>query len=412
LYLIIRFFRSARREYDAGRACSNAPKSAFIREEHLSKSKFAETVLVVGGGVGGMAAAIRLREAGYNVDLVDIDPKWGVYGTGITLSMLTMRALCDLGFAEQLMAQGRCYDGFTLCDAKGKVLRQLTSPRLYSETVPAEGGVLRPVLHAMLKSRVLALGAKVRTGVSMETLDQRASHVDVRFTDKTEGRYDLVIGADGLFSSTRGLIFPGAPKPRFTGQACWRALFPIPQGWTCGRMFLGDKVKLGFTLCAPDKMYLYLLEHVPGNPWRKPENMPDLLRGLMQGFGGEAAQIREAIDDGVSIVYRPLESILLSDTWNIGRVVLIGDAAHATTPHLGSGAGAAVEDAIVLVEELGRAETLEKGLSAFEAKRIPRAEMVVNNSLRIGELEMNGAPMQEQAALMGESMHAIAAPYR
>ena len=369
-------------------------------------------VLVVGGGVCGMAAAIRLREAGIVVDLVDVDPNWGVYGTGITLSMLTLRALCDLGLADDLLTEGNCYDGFTLCNQNGDILRQMQSPRLYSPDMPAEGGILRPVLHAILKRRVLAAGTTVRTGVSVSTLDQDADGIDVAFTDGTTGRYDLVIGADGLFSKTRQIIFPQAPKPSFTGQACWRVLFDIPEGWTCGRMFLSETVKLGFTLCSPTQMYLYLLEHVPGNPWREKEELPDLLRGLMQGFGGEPARLRDTISQDTVIIYRPLESILLTDTWSHGRVVLMGDAAHATTPHLGSGAGAAVEDAIVLAEELTSAGSIAAALTNFDRRRIPRASLVVNNSLRIGELEMNGAPMQEQAALMGASMQAIAQPYR
>ena len=378
----------------------------------MSDAQGVRNVLIVGGGVGGMAAAIRLREAGINVDLVDIDPRWGVYGTGITLSVLTLRALCDLGLAAEVMAEGNCYDGFTICNSKGDILQQIQSSRLYSQDVPAEGGILRPALHAIMKKRVLASEARVRTGVTIEGLEQDAVKVLVPFTDGSSGEYDLLIGADGLFSKVRGMIFPDAPKPKFTGQACWRVLFDIPQGWTCGRMFLGDKIKLGFTLCSPDKMYLYLLEHVPDNPWRDAKALPDLLRGLMDGFGGEAARLREMIDADTPIIYRPLESILLTETWSQGRVVLLGDAAHATTPHLGSGAGAAVEDAIVLTEELVSSASIEEALVNFDRRRIPRASLVVNNSLKIGELEMNGGSMQEQAVLIGVSMKAIAEAYR
>lgn len=378
----------------------------------MSEISLVSRVLVVGGGVGGMAAAMRLRTHGVGVDLIDIDPNWGVYGTGITLSVLTLRALCDLGLAEEIMAKGNCYDSFILCSQSGDVLTKVTSPRLYSPDVPAEGGILRPVLHGIMKARVQAAGVNVRTGLSLIGLAQDDDGVDVQFSDGGQGRYDLVIGADGLFSKTRSMIFPDAPKPRFTGQACWRALFDIPQGWDCGHMFLGDKVKLGFSLCSPDKMYLYLLEHVPDNPWREKAALPGLLKALMAGFGGEAARLRETVNDQTEIIYRPLESILLTDRWSAGRVVLIGDAVHATTPHLGSGAGAAVEDAIVLCEELAAKSAISEALASFESRRIPRTSLVVNNSLRIGELEMTGAPKQQQASLMAESIAAIAAPYR
>lgn len=371
-----------------------------------------EKILIVGGGVGGMAAAMRLCETGHDVDLIDLDPNWGVYGTGITLSVLTLRALCDLGLAEDVMREGNCYDGFTLCNQQGEVVRQMEMPRLFSKDVPAEGGILRPALHAIMKARVLEKGAKVRTGLSVAAINQSADGVEVEFTDATTGRYDLVIGADGLFSKVRTMIFPDAPKPKFTGQACWRALFDIPAGWTCGHMFMSEKIKLGFSLCSPDKMYLYLLEHVPDNPWRMPESLPGLLRELMAGFGGEPARLRETITQDTPILYRPLESVLLTKTWSHGRVVLLGDAVHATTPHLGSGAGAAVEDAIVLSDLLTSSGSLAEALSLYDQKRIPRASLVVNNSLKIGELEMTSGSMHEQAALMGESMKAIAQAYR
>ena len=370
------------------------------------------SVLVIGGGVGGMAAAIRMREAGIAVDLIDSDANWGVYGTGVTLSVLTLRALGDLGLSKEIMAEGNCYDGITLCTKDGHIIQQMQSPRLFSPEVPAEGGILRPALHAIMKRKVLDVGTAVRTGLTVESLDDRGSSVHVVFTDGSEGDYDLVIGADGLFSKVRGMIFPDAPKPSFTGQACWRAVFDIPEGWDRGRMYLSEGIKLGFTLCSPDKMYMYLLEHVPGNPWRNQDELPALLRGLMDGFGDAPAALRETVSADTPIIYRPLESILLTDTWTKGRIALLGDAAHATTPHLASGAGAAVEDAIVLADELLASTSVDEALQNYNTRRIPRASLVVNNSLQIGQLEMTGRPMQEQAALMGASMKAIAQPYR
>lgn len=374
-------------------------------------TKLVNKALVVGGGVGGMAVAIRLRQAGSDVDLIDIDPNWGVYGTGITLSILTLRALGDLGFASEIMREGNCYDGIKLCDNKGNLLRDIEAPRLFSKDVPAEGGILRPVLHAMMKKKVISLGVNTRLGISVDSYAQGDDRVDVKFTDGSTGNYDIVIGADGLFSKMRGITFPDSPKPRFTGQACWRVLFDIPDGWEKGRMFLGPKVKVGFSLCSPDKMYMYLLEHVPENPWRKPEEFPGILKSLMADFEGPVAEMRAKIDENSHVVYRPLETILLTETWTKGRVALLGDAAHSTTPHLGSGAGAAVEDAIVLVQELSRCGSIAEAFETYNTRRIPRASLVVNNSLKIGELEMAGAPMPEQAGLMGASLHAIAQPY-
>lgn len=368
-------------------------------------------VLVVGGGIAGMAAGIRFLEEGIAVEIVDIDPEWSVYGTGITLSPLTFRALCDLGFTDALVAEGHAHDGVTLNTMAGELIREVRSPRMVDPDVPAEGAVLRPVLHNMMSKRVTELGADVRLGLTVERYSQDDSGVEVTFSDGISGRYDLVIGADGLFSRMRELTFPDAPKPEFTGQACWRVLFDTPKDWHQGQMFLSPELKVGFNPCSPKQMYMYLLEYVPENPWREPEEMPGILRSLLEPFGGKVAELRDTISADSSIVYRPLESILIEGDWYDGRVCLIGDAVHATTPHLGSGAGMAVEDAIVLVEELKRPGALAQAMFKFMERRLPRGKMVVSNSLRIGKMEMAGAPMPEQAGLMAESMNAICDPY-
>jgi naringenin degradation protein FdeE len=374
-------------------------------------SNIVDNVLIVGGGIAGMAAAIRLRERGVSVRLVDNDPDWRVYGTGLTLSVLTMRALCDLGFADPLLERGSGQDGLTMYDAQGNLVREITAPRLYAPDVPGEGGILRPELHNMMSQKTRALGTDVVLGVTVQSLMDDGQGVDVAFTDGTQGRFDLVLGADGLFSQTRSMTFPDAPKPNFTGQACWRVLFDIPKGWTRNRMYIGREVKLGFTLCAPDKMYMYLLEHVPTNPRVDEAEYIPKLRDMMAEFGGIVAELRDQISPDHDINYRPLEAILLEDAWTSGRIALIGDAAHATTPHLGAGAGMAVEDAIVLVDELDKGDSIAAAFARYFDRRLPRGKIVVGNSLRLGEMEMAGAPMAELGALMADSFKAIARPY-
>lgn len=372
---------------------------------HMSK------VLVVGGGIAGMSAAIRLRENDIAVDLVDVDPNWRVYGTGITLSVLTMRALCDLGFKDGLLQHGHGHDGVTLNDKAGNLIQEITAKRLFADDVPAEGGVLRPVLHKMMSDRVKELKADVRLGLSVESFTQDENGVSVVFTDGTTGQYDFVIGADGLFSTMREQTLENTPKPEFTGQACWRVMFDTPKDWQQGQMFLSPDIKVGFTPCSPTRMYMYLLEHVPDNPWREEAELPNILRDLLEGFGGVVSDLRKTISDDAEIVYRPLEAILVDGDWYSGRVALIGDSVHATTPHLGSGAGMAVEDAIVLVDELKAHADLGDAMRSFMERRIDRGRLVVGNSLRIGEMEMAGDPMSEQAALMQSSIEAIEEPY-
>lgn len=366
-------------------------------------------VLVVGGGVGGMTAAISLQRNGVEVDLIDADPQWRVYGAGISVTGISLRAFQALGVLDQIRDRGFVGSGFRGRTAAGHVVTEVP-PVENAKPIQQGGGILRPVLHDILSSAVRNEKINVRLGVKVETLDQDDAGVDISFTDGTSGRYDLVVGADGIYSSTREMIFPHAPKPRFTGQGCWRVVAKRPPEVDRTEMYFGGPVKLGINPVSHDEMYMFLLEHVPNNPWFEGEELVTHLRDLMAPFGGAVPAMRESITDPAQINYRPLEWLLLPDPWYKGRVVLIGDAAHATTPHLASGAGIAAEDGLVLAEELARHDDVDAALRAFMARRFDRARLVVENSVRIGEIQMAGEETASNT-MLGATMGQLQAPY-
>ena len=169
-------------------------------------------------------------------------------------------------------------------------------------------------------------------------------------------------------------------------------------------------MKAGITPVSQDEMYLFLLQDVPDNPRMPEERWPMLLAEQLRGFGGELGAVRNSLNASARINYRPLEKLLLPPPWHHGRAILIGDAAHATTPHLASGAGLAVEDALVLGECFASDTALDDALQRFVARRYERCRMVVENSVRLGELEMGRAPAEQQAELQRASMMALAEP--
>src|SRR4051812_8180194 len=175
--------------------------------------------LIIGAGIGGMSAAIALRRIGVAVDLIDIDPDWKVAGAGITITGPTLRAFKDLGLYDEIAARGYVGEGIRVCDVAGNYLREIPTPMPPDAGVAGGGGVTRPALHKILSTRTLADGADVRLGVSVAALDQDAAGVDVTFDDGTAGRYDMVVGADGIYSRTRTQLFPDAAKPEYTGQS-------------------------------------------------------------------------------------------------------------------------------------------------------------------------------------------------
>jgi 2-polyprenyl-6-methoxyphenol hydroxylase-like FAD-dependent oxidoreductase len=368
------------------------------------------SALVIGGGIGGMCAAIELRKRGVAVDLVEIDSEWRVYGAGITISGPTLRAFKTIGVVEAILEQGWCADGLDICLANGVRVAQLTSPRVGGSDIPGGGGIMRPVLARILSEATKASGTSVRLGVTFTGIEPAGDQTIVSFSDGTRSQYDLVIGADGCNSKLRDVIFPNAPKPRFTGQGCWRAVVPRPAEIEHATMYMGKNVKAGINPVSKDEMYLFFLDKrdTPDHIGR--EQWPTLLRELLAEFQGPVAAIRDSITPESRIIYRPLFALMLQKPWHRGRAVLIGDAAHSTTPHLASGAGIAVEDAIVLVEELEKEPDVARALERFTDRRFERCRVVVESSVRLGDIERTGGSAAEHERIMREASAALLAP--
>ena len=370
-----------------------------------------KNVLIVGGGIGGMSAALAMARLGIAVTLIDSDPKWRVYGAGITITGMSLRAFDDLGVLDDIRTRGFVHDGMRPMRFTGEPMGPPMRAPAGSPPVLHGGGIMRPVLHDILSTRVRAAGIDVRLGVSIETMVQDHDGVDVARTDGVTVRYDLVVGADGIFSKTRDMIFPDAPKPQFTGQGCWRIVADRPPAVDRSEIYFGGPLKLGMSPISQTEMYVFLLEHVPGNPWFSPETYVAHLDALMAPFGGNVPAIRAALGPDSQIVYRPLEWLLLPDPWYKGRIVLIGDAAHATTPHMASGAGLAVEDGVALADELAKTDDVAAALRLFMDRRFERAKLVVETSVRQGEMEITGADRAQLTGLLAATTKALALPY-
>ncbi len=367
--------------------------------------------LVIGGGIGGMSAALALAARGVAVTLIDADPNWRVYGAGITVTGMSLRAFDDLGVLPEIRARGFVHDGMRPLRFDGEPLAPPMRAPQGSPPVMHGGGIMRPVLHDILSQRVRAVGIDIRLGVTVEHLVQDDDGVDVQLSDGVSLRAELVVGADGIYSTTRRMIFPDAPRPQFTGQGCWRIVADRPAAVDRAEIYFGGPLKLGISPVSQTQMYVFLLEHVPGNPRFEPDTHVDHLARLMAPFGGNVPAVRAALGERSQIVYRPLEWLILPGPWFKGRVVLIGDAAHATTPHMASGAGLAVEDALVLAQELGQSDSVEAALQQFMARRFERARLVVETSVRQGEMEIGGADRAQQTALLVSATRALALPY-
>lgn len=368
-------------------------------------------VLVVGGGFSGMSAAIEFRKRGVAVDLVEIDPGWRSYGAGISLGGATLRAFRTLGVLDAFLATGYAADGVNVALADGTPIGTLPTPRIAGDDVPGGGAIMRPALAAILAQATRESGADVRLGCTVSAWREDGEGVEVTFSDESTRRYDLVIGADGLYSTLRKQAFPHAPAPAYSGQGVWRAVFDRPEQVSTASMWVGERLKAGLNPVSREAMYLFLTENRSSNEFVDPAQFVTQLRDLLDTFGApEVRALSDQLGEHSQIAYRPLESLLLPRPWYTGRMVLIGDAVHATTPHMASGACIGIEDAIVLAQECMGDGALTQRLARFEARRWERCRMVVENSARLGEIEIAGGDRMEHAGIMRETLAALAQP--
>src|SRR5260221_13557354 len=367
-------------------------------------------VLIVGGGIGGLSTAIALRRVGIAVDLVEIQPRLTVYGVGIIQHGNVVREMARLGLLDKYLDRAFAFEDVVQYNVNGDFVARVTGHRLAGANYPANVGISRLELHKVLLASARELGADLRFGLTVDLLEQPAAQVDVRFTDGSQEFYHLVVGADGAHWKLRGMVFGDDLKPRYTGQSVWRHNFARAPEIDHLATFAGPHANAGLCPLADNLMYIFLTSSEPSNPRMPLERLPEMFRARLAPFGGIVARLRDQIVAPAQVVYRPLETIFLPSPWYRGQVLLIGDAAHTTTPHLGQGAGMAIEDAVVLAELLQADLALESVLERFMERRFERCKFVVESSILIGEWEMQNKRDIDRFELVKRMMEVSAAP--
>jgi 2-polyprenyl-6-methoxyphenol hydroxylase-like FAD-dependent oxidoreductase len=371
-------------------------------------------ILVVGAGIGGQSAAIGLKKAGFEVDIIELHKEFNVYGVGIIQQANALRALDAIGVADEAMRRGSPYGKVKLCLPHGVQIGEAGTPPI--GRFPSHNGISRKILHDVLFEEAQKIGLKYRMGVSVESIDNQSDGANVTFTDGTTGSYDIVIAADGVSSKVRKLIF-GDFKLSYVGLSVWRYAFKRPANLDTGYIFFNKKHKIGVIPMTADTCYIFVNSAEGDNPAIPEDQLVEKLKGYMSAYPVPLVQeLIPQVTDAKLVNYRTLETLKMPAPWYKNRVVVLGDAAHTTIPQLGSGAALAIEDAVVLIEELQKEGEVEEVFERYMKRRYERCMMVVDVSETLGSwelLEYNNQPLPEGAnmgMLMGKTGMALTEP--
>jgi 2-polyprenyl-6-methoxyphenol hydroxylase-like FAD-dependent oxidoreductase len=339
--------------------------------------KAIETALIIGGGIGGLAAAIALRRVGIEAVVYERAPELKEVGSGLSLWSNALAALDRLGVLAPLHPLGISGQSGAFRRPDGRVLLAMRAGQ--------EATVTMLLVHRAELLGVLLDAAgrdAVHVGTECVGLDQDEQGVSARFADGSSARGQLLIGADGLHSTVRSLLF-GPARPRYGGYTAWRAVTRFDLGRLAPGETWGRGQRFGQWGMSDGRAYWYATLSTPEGQGDPPQGRK---RGLSEQFRGWHAPIPELIEatDESAILRNDVHDRPPLPRWSAGRVTLLGDAAHPMTPDMGQGACQAIEDAVILADALRDAADLPSALRAYEARRLPRTRRVVRESREAG----------------------------
>lgn len=371
----------------------------------------ANRVLIVGGGITGSVLAIALANAGVEVVLAEARREWSGIGHGITIQGNALKAFRTVGVLDELMHVGVPFDKLRLKTAMGGVIAEIPTPHTGGNDLPSTLGALRSDLAEILARRVRQAGVDVRLGTTATELADSGSSVRATFTGGAVESFDLVVAADGIRSRFRAEL-GFAQVPKSIGMGIWRVIAKRPVEMDCAEIYYGGpKFKAGYSPISEELCYAYLLESNLDQSFIGEHPNGSVMKEHGKGYEGIWGDVRDSVADDAIVNYQWLESVFIDDTWHRGRIVVIGDAAHACPPLIAQGAAMCAEDAVVLAEVLNTVDDVDEALNVFEARRIPRAKMVVDASLQLAEWEMHPeTPGADPAGIMSQTLDALRAP--
>ncbi|MGW2085202.1 FAD-dependent monooxygenase [Streptomyces sp. NPDC001880] len=371
-------------------------------------------VLIHGGGIGGLTLATALARRGHTVEVAELRDEVDALGVGIIQPSNALHVMREIGVLDDCLEAGFEWEVLTIADPAGNTLAEIPQPRMGD--APSNNGIPRPALARVLNSAAVGAGAKIRFGTTITELADDGQGVDVTLSDGSSGRWDLVVGFDGIGSPLRTRLYGDRYTPEYTGFANWRVTVPrqpLVRGVVMGTA--GKDAKALLTPITEELMYLGAVFAEAEEFRPDPERAHEQLTERLSMFSGPVAEALAAVTDPATVVYSRISQVTVEEPWHVGRVVLAGDAAHASTPHIAQGAAMAVEDALVLADSLDAEADVAAALDAWEARRRPRAMWVQAMSRAVLKQETGTETTPEEDELLKVGIpgaaHVLVKPY-
>ena len=350
-----------------------------------------KNILIIGGGIGGLCTAISLKRKGFNPTVYERVPELKGLGAGLVLAANAIKALQNIGIDQEILTKGNPFQTGGVYDQTGKVISSNITPEIIEKYGLTSYSIHRADLHETL---IQLLGEEhIQTGKICTEVQQNGEEVTAFFEDGTSAKGDALIAADGIHSGVRRFILPEITH-RYSGYTCWRGVIEVdPSQYDLTRFSetWGGNGRFGIVPLAGNRIYWFATKNAPENDsqmanWKVKE--------LLTNFGtyhDPIPQILAATKDE-DIIWNDIIDIKPLDHFAFGRILLMGDAAHATTPNMGQGACMAIEDAATVANCLEKHENPTEAFLTFENIRIKRTTLIVNRSWSFGRLGQIESP--------------------
>ena len=340
-------------------------------------------VLIIGAGIAGLTTAIALQQKGIDFLVFEAVPEIKPVGAGISLAANAMLVLQKLGISEEVKRNGHSILSMAVQDENGKRISFVDSQKFKAHRGMENVAIHRGELHRILISHIDQ--SKIITNKRAAGFVECHDHVSVSFEDGSTCVGSAVIVADGIHSVFRKKLIPNS-LPRYSGYTCWRGI--VKNIWNLSQSAVeiwGAAGRFGFAPIGNNQVYWFACKNAQSKDANMMRWNTETLAVNFQSFAQPVStMIRNT--PASELIWSDISDLEPPDQLAFGKVVLIGDAGHATTPNLGQGACMGIEDALVISEELAKTNSVEIAFQTFEQKRLRRTCFIVNTSYRLGKI--------------------------